>query len=53
MSVCMQMTNLSLFVRRLKINHKSLGSYTFILEDGTATNNYLSPPQQMITKNEK
>jgi hypothetical protein len=40
----MQMTNLSFFVCRLKINHKSLGSYTFILEDGTVANNDLPPP---------
>jgi hypothetical protein len=46
----MQMTNLSLFVCGLKINHKSLGSYTFILEDGTAANNYLPPAREMITK---
>jgi hypothetical protein len=34
--------SLSLFIRRLKMNHKSHGSYTFILEDGTATNSYSS-----------
>jgi hypothetical protein len=32
------MTNFSVFVRRVKINHKSLGSYAFILEDSTVTN---------------
>jgi hypothetical protein len=32
------MTNFSVFVRRVKISHKSLGSYAFILEDSTVTN---------------
>jgi hypothetical protein len=27
-----------LFIHRLKINHKTLWSYAFILEDGTAAN---------------
>jgi hypothetical protein len=27
-----------LFIRRLKINHKTLWSHAFILEDGTAAN---------------
>jgi hypothetical protein len=32
------MTDFSVFVRRVKINHKSLSSYAFILEDSTVTN---------------
>jgi hypothetical protein len=43
MGVYLRMKNLSLFVRKLKRNHKSLGSYAFILEDGGAANSQKYP----------
>ncbi len=36
----MQIINSFFIIRRLKINHKSLGSYGFILEKGAAANSY-------------
>ncbi len=39
MCVCANDEPLLFFIRRLKINHKPLGSYEIILEDGTAANN--------------
>jgi hypothetical protein len=44
-----------LFIHRLKINHKSCGSYVFILEESAAANTtfntYLLPEKQWITFN--
>jgi hypothetical protein len=37
--MCVQVFNhFSLFIHRLKINHKSCWSYAFILEEGAAAN---------------
>jgi hypothetical protein len=42
MYVCVQVINLPfLLICRLKINHKSRGSYVIILEEGAATNSLL------------
>jgi hypothetical protein len=43
-----------LFIRRLKINHKSCGSYAFILEEDAAANSYLmmmATFRKIVTKN--